>query len=140
MRVSSPQDEQEQPATKPGWFKRTGTVLLVLSPLALGYATKVSVCPSAFFLHQPCPGCGLTRASVALAQADFATAIAFNPVAPFVCPLLVGTLAWAFYTYIRFGRMRVPRWVGWPVALAAVALNVVWVARLFGAFGGMVPI
>ena len=91
-------------------------------------------------LGKPCPGCGLTRASVALAQANIAAAMAFNPLAPIVSPLFVGVLGWAAFTFIRDGRVRMPGWVMWPVLVAAIALLVVWIMRLFGAFGGMVPV
>jgi hypothetical protein len=67
-----------------------------------------------------CPFCGMTRASVALAQGDFAGALAAHPLAPVV---LVAA-AWAMWTLARGRIPRVPA----TVLLGAVAL--VWVVNV----------
>ena len=121
-------------------MKRAGLVLMAVSPLGMGFALSISICPAAFFFGHACPGCGLTRATIALLQADFARALELNPIAPIACPIITGALAWGALTYIRYGRMHIPRWVGWPVVMTAVALNIIWAARILGAFGGLPPV
>ncbi len=41
--------------------------------------THHTICPLKNLLNIPCPGCGGTRATLALAQGRFAEAFAFNP-------------------------------------------------------------
>jgi hypothetical protein len=93
----------------------------------------------------PCPGCGLTRATVALLRGHWAEAVHLHPLAPLVSPLLGGFLVYATVRYVREGR--------WPatggkaagrMAAAGIALwvllTVVWLARFLGAFGGPVAV
>lgn len=83
----------------------------------------------------------MTRAAVALLRGDWVEAIALNPLAPFVVPLVAILFAIASIAYVRTGasvmRHPVAKWVG---VATIIALNVVWVARVFGAFGGPVPV
>src|SRR4051794_13966871 len=44
-------------------------------------------CPVAELLGVPCPGCGLTRAALALSQGDFAAALHLQPLSPLALPL-----------------------------------------------------
>ncbi len=41
----------------------------------------VTSCPVARFLHEPCPGCGMTRAIELLARGDVAGSLAMHPLA-----------------------------------------------------------
>lgn len=56
---------------------------------------NVIVCPSKLLYNLPCPGCGITRASILLMKGDFIDAIQLNPnvILVFVClftyPLLI---------------------------------------------------
>ena len=52
-----------------------------------------STCASQHLLGVPCPGCGFTRALVALARGDLGASLGFHPVA---VPLLVGLGAFVF--------------------------------------------
>jgi hypothetical protein len=102
-------------------------------------------CPVAFFLRVPCPGCGLTRASLRLLRGDLAGALAFHPLVPVVLPLALafaGTNAFYYVTRGRWGFVDGLTGRAFTAAAAAlVALMVgVWVARFFGAFGGPVPV
>jgi hypothetical protein len=120
---------------------RAFRVLLVLSPLALAELLRVPVCPTAAFAHVPCPGCGLTRAAKALLHGDVDGAIAMNPLAPLVVPLLLGALAYATYRYVVHGRVEADRWGAGPLLVAVmVGLVAVWCARWLAFFGGPVPV
>ena len=130
------------------WFFGAGTpaarifrVGLVLLPLAIGVAAGVPVCPTALLFGLPCPGCGLTRATLALAGGDVAAAQALNPLAVVVSPLFVGAAGFAIYRYVRGGRIDAHGWgAGWVLALGMGALTAIWLARWFGYFGGPVPV
>jgi hypothetical protein len=54
---------------------------LVLAPLVPRIAPFVPACPFHALTGMPCPGCGSTRALVALVGGDFAAALGWNPVA-----------------------------------------------------------
>ncbi|MEM9774585.1 MAG: DUF2752 domain-containing protein [Chloroflexota bacterium] len=47
------------------------------------------ICPFRHYLSCPCPGCGLTRASVAMVKGDFKEMLAYHALAPF---FLVGLI------------------------------------------------
>jgi len=54
-----------------------------------------SICLSRRLFHLPCPGCGMTRAFVRLAQGDWRAAFALHPLAPFLgLEAVGGWLAW----------------------------------------------
>jgi len=97
-------------------------------------------CPVAELLGVPCPGCGLTRAVLALATGDVARALSVHPLSPVVVPfgawLAHGELA-------RNRRAATPRQrrarASLGAALIALLLGV-WLARFFGAFGGPVSV
>lgn len=118
-----------------GAFAVVGVAVLFGMPL----------CPFALVTHHPCPGCGLTRATLAMLHGDFAAAIRFHPLAPVVAPVLIGGLLIASYGYVRGGantanRRLEGRWIAGIGIVMCVAMFVVWVARFFGAFGGPVPV
>jgi len=112
-----------------------------VAPLGLATALGVPICPTAALLRQPCPGCGITRASSALAHGDLEGAMSLNPVSPVVVPLAAALALYGLLAYVFTGRSpmneRVPMTLG--IALSA-ALTLVWVLRWFGAFGGPVPV
>ncbi len=130
------------------WFERDDAVssrmvrlALMLAPLMLALAAEVSVCPSALIASMPCPGCGLTRAALALLRGELAVALALNPLAPVVCPLLGGAALYAALRYLGTGRVEAHRWgAGVMLVCAMVALTAVWTLRWFGMFGGPLPL
>ena len=117
----------------------------VCAALAAASALHIPICPVALVLRQPCPGCGLTRATLALMQGHVREAIGFHPLAPLISPLAVAFLVYAAIGYVREGRWPVNggRASGWLAGAGVVlwALLVgVWLARFWGAFGGPVSV
>ncbi len=116
-------------------------LLLYTSPITILTALGQPVCLYAIVLHQPCPGCGLTRATFALFSGDIERALALNPLSPLVVPVAIGMVAYGVGNYVLNGRVGLGgakvAIVGTTLCLALVA---VWVARWFGAFGGPVPV
>ncbi len=104
-------------------------------------------CPAALFFGVPCPGCGLTRATVAMLHGELGTALHYHPLSPLLVPLFAGALGKVLLDYVRGpGRALPPPgwWTGRAATTAFAALLVlvvsVWAARFAGAFGGPVPV
>lgn len=104
-------------------------------------AAGLPLCMWALATGQPCPGCGMTRAALALTELDWSLALQMNPTAPLTVPAAVGLAAFFAGAYVYDGKMRadepIPRAIG---VTTIVALTAVYIARAFGAFGGMVPV
>lgn len=106
---------------------------------------EVPTCPLARIAHVPCPGCGLTRATLALLRGDISTALSLHPLAPLVAPLVAVALTANLVSYVRTGTLfslqgKPARFANVLLVGTAAAMFVLWVARFFGAFGGPVPI
>ena len=123
---------------------RVGRVLRLCAfvvPLALASALGVSTCPVALLTGTPCPGCGMTRAALALARGDVALATSMNPSALLTVPLSAGLVAFFTLSYLYDGRMRANARVPRALAIGTiVVLTCVWIARAVGAFGGPVSV
>ena len=63
----------------------------VVAVAAAGLATDHPVCLWRAVVGVPCPGCGMTRAFVALACGDFHSAWRLNPGSFAAAPILFGT-------------------------------------------------
>ncbi|XYH92315.1 DUF2752 domain-containing protein [Sorangium sp. So ce1128] len=129
-------------ATPLGRAARLGAVAALLGLLV---ACGVPICPFAIVTRHPCPGCGLTRATLALAHGRVAEALHFHPLSPIMAPLVVAALAYNAAIYVKDGRVAATESVqgAWVTRLGvalAVLMVTVWVARFFGAFGGPVPV
>jgi len=104
------------------------------------------LCPTAFFFGVPCPGCGLTRATLALLRGDFAAALRFHPLAPLLSPLFVFALGKVLVDYVRATPPRAgPAWLTsrtatWLASALLVLVLGVWLARFAGYFGGPVAV
>jgi hypothetical protein len=113
---------------------------------AAGVALARYGCPVARFFHTPCPGCGTTRAGLALLRGDVHAALALQPIAPAVFALVGALLVRALWLSARDGTTS--RLFEGPLGRAIVALGAVctlaevglWIARSFGLFGGPVPV
>jgi hypothetical protein len=118
----------------------TGSALVFLGP---------PLCPTALFFGIPCPGCGLTRATLALLQGDLASALHFHPLVFVLAPVFAFALGVSLLDYVRGGAASTPdlvtKWLSvraryraaWGLLALALA---VWGARFAGYFGGPVPV
>jgi hypothetical protein len=123
---------------------RAGVLALVG---AVGIAllfSPVKLCLMALALRLPCPGCGMTRATMALLQGDFARAFALHPLSPVIVPLAMGLIFVNAVGYVRtggtFGTTHVPRSIEVLAAALVILLFGIWLARFFGYFGGPVSL
>jgi hypothetical protein len=122
---------------------------LLAALLALAVALEVPFCPTATLLGVPCPGCGLTRATLSLLRGELMEALRLHPLVLLLSPLYLGLIAAAALGYVRGPRAAAPSarpslWLDRRVTRMAWALLglvlAVWVARFFGAFGGPAPV
>lgn len=89
-----------------------------------------STCVSQRLLGLPCPGCGMTRALVALLHGDLGASLRYHPVA---LPLVLGVVGFvAAALRLPHESPRWPRVVGLATTLAGASLGSVWVLRLAG--------
>jgi Protein of unknown function (DUF2752) len=108
-----------------------GLGLLTLQPY--------SVCPFAVVLGLPCPGCGITRSAIAMAQGDLAGAWHFHPLGPVLSGVALGLatlrlLRCRWRTQITtYQWSSAPAYVWWGLLAVVMA---VWLARFGGTFGG----
>jgi hypothetical protein len=124
---------------------RAVRLFLVGGGMATLMALGVPLCPFAILTRHPCPGCGLTRASIALLHGDLHAAAHMHPLVFVVTPVIAISFTYNAYAYVRRGQWFASeglkgRWVtaAW-IALGA-AMIFLWIARFFGAFGGPVPV
>jgi hypothetical protein len=113
-----------------GWLLAPPLALLVAAGAAwLGLV----LCPFRLLTHLPCPGCGMTRAMLALCHGDLRAALIAHPLSPFLAVAL--GVWWVNNLLAASGRPRLvtlPASAGrlWWLALAAALA--LWIARLAG--------
>jgi heme O synthase-like polyprenyltransferase len=126
------------------WLVRAAKAAAVACGAVLLLGSGVFVCPLALVAHQPCPACGLTRASLAALSLDFGRAAALHPLVFVVLPLLGAWASFAAYGYVKTGRAipspRAARVFAYAFPALFALLVLVWVARFFGWFGGPAPV
>ena len=114
-----------------------GLPLMILGVIAL---VEFPLCPTRLAIGVPCPGCGLTRATLAGLSFDLEGLLHYHPLAPFMAPLLgwsllkpvLLALGWIKREWLA--RLpRVPQPLYWALGVAFFGL---WVARLAGLLGG----
>lgn len=112
---------------------------------ALLYAGAVP-CFFARVTHHPCPGCGSTRAVLALLRGDFHGVLANNPLGPAVAIVMGILAAQAWVSVLRWGDFRdaaegklglILKRLFIGLAVLEVAL---WILRFFDFFGGPVSV
>jgi hypothetical protein len=103
-------------------------------------------CGFARMFHTPCPGCGSTRAMLALGAGDLPGLLRYNPLAPFMTALVVLLAVQAFTSVLATGTFKQvgDGTIGLIVSrgvLVVGALEVLlWIARFGGFLGGPVPV
>jgi hypothetical protein len=123
-------------------------VLVGATAFAAAVAFEFPLCPLASGFGVPCPGCGLTRATLALLSGDFRTAFHLHPLVVPLAPLVAGVAIAATLDLLRAGvhaETRLKRFLRSRVfSVFAVGLLTavvgVWLARFAGLFGGPVPV
>lgn len=124
--------------------------LVAVAGALVGVATwqGFPLCPLAGSLGVPCPGCGLTRATLALLRGHVREALHFHPLVWLLTPLFVGFVGAALLELLRDPQKprRASRvsWYGAGTNVAASLVLVltlgVWLARFAGYFGGPAPV
>jgi len=115
---------------------------------ALADVVHFPLCPLASTFGVPCPGCGLTRATLALLHGNVRAALHFHPLVFLLAPLFIGFMGSAALELLRDPNAprRQPRirWNSRWLSIAALCVLVlslgVWLARFGGYFGGPVPV
>jgi hypothetical protein len=125
-----------------GRAARLAGIAVVLGAAVL---LEVPLCPFAIVTHHPCPGCGLTRATLALLHGHVADAYHLHPLVFLMTPLVAAGAVFNATSYLRHGRWSASEALsGRAYTVGALALGAVmltlWIARFFGAFGGPVPV
>ncbi|MEZ4225303.1 MAG: DUF2752 domain-containing protein [Polyangiaceae bacterium] len=128
-----------------GRLRRALVLGLLTLPVVIAVSVDFPLCPTAGLFGIPCPGCGLTRATMAAAHGDFHGALQLHPLVFVVAPVYItvlGTLGWS---YVRGGGDKPlgPR-ANLAVSILAIGLFValfgLWIARFLGYFGGPVDV
>lgn len=127
---------------------RIGLLGVFLTGFALAVAAEFPLCPMASTFGIPCPGCGLTRATLALARGQLHEALHLHPLVWLLTPLFVGAMTGVALDLVRDAE-RPPqrplwRWSSRATTVAGCVVFVltlsVWLARFAGYFGGPVPV
>jgi hypothetical protein len=140
-----PSAQRSSPSLPRTPLARAARIAAFGAALAALAAAGVPLCPVAAVARVPCPGCGLSRATLALLHGNLGEALRLHPLAPLVAPLGCGFVAYACFVYVRHGRWpgasgAGARWIA-IVGIAMWTLLVgVWIARFHGAFGGPAPV
>ena len=128
-------------------IQRSLLVATVAGIFAAVVAFRLPFCPLASVIGVPCPGCGLTRATLALAHGDLQHALELHPLVFVLAPLFIWAMANAAIGYVRGPRSAQPVrvWIASRTVTALASLLMlatlgVWGARFLGYFGGPVPV
>ena len=127
----------------------TAALACLAGLVGLAIHTDFPLCPLASSFGIPCPGCGLTRATLALLHGDVRAALHFHPLVWLLAPVFALFVGAALLELLRppgTGPWRASpiRWRGRGTNVAAIAVLVltltVWLARFAGYFGGPAPV
>ncbi|MEZ4374732.1 MAG: DUF2752 domain-containing protein [Polyangiaceae bacterium] len=130
------------------WALRIVLWALVVGPLFFSLFTDFVACPSARMFNQPCPGCGLTRATMAALHGHLGEAFHLHPLFFLAAPFHAFALVYGSWLLLAPKRLQPSndalfasgKRIGQLYIVISVLLVVLWVARFFGAFGGPVPV
>ena len=127
---------------------RIAVLASVAGLFVLAGVVHFPLCPLASSFGIPCPGCGLTRATLALLHGDVRAALHFHPLVFLLAPLFIGFVGSAALELLedptKPRRLPRVRWNSRLLSVAALCVLVlslgVWLARFAGYFGGPVPV
>jgi hypothetical protein len=114
-------------------------VLLALGLFAVFLWTDSDLCLIKNTTGIPCPGCGLTRATLAMMTGNWEAVWTYHPLAPIITPIAAGFMGMVVVRLFRGHPhpLTMPRWLPvplwWLLAFLMVAL---YAGRLMGYFGG----
>jgi hypothetical protein len=120
----------------------------LLGVFSVAVLTEVPLCPLAGTFGVPCPGCGLTRATLALLRGDLHAALHFHPLVWLLAPVALAFLAVTGWELVRDPSVprKSPSLSMTGRAASAVAATIlvltlaVWLLRFAGCFGGPVAV
>ncbi len=128
-------------------IRRALGVLTLSFVFAIIVVERLPFCPMATVLGIPCPGCGLTRATLALLRGDVRGALALHPLVFVLAPVFAAAVGSAALSYVRGpqpGKKPNPwfasRQATWLATLLLVATLGVWGVRFLGYLGGPAPV
>ena len=93
------------------------------------------MCGSRLWLNMECPGCGLTRSFIRLANGDWSGAIALNRVAPLLAFAVLAQIPYRLAKLLGWSPARSLAKSTWPNAVGCVLIVALignWLLRLFG--------
>ena len=105
--------------------------------LSCGIAFEVPICPFRLCFGVSCPGCGLTRGSLALLEGDWEHMFLCHPLTPILLPMVAIILLWALlkpYHNKRLGVLYSKLGSAGALILLFLILGV-WILRLTGVYG-----
>lgn len=129
-------------ATNALYWGRAALATALIAGFGTLLAAKAVPCGFATVTHHPCPGCGSTRAVLALVSGDLDGVVRNNPFGPLMAVVLGVLVVQTILSVLRHGDLRDVggrRTTRVVVVLAALE-TVLWVARFCGAFGGPVAV
>jgi hypothetical protein len=127
---------------------RIGLLAASAAVLSVAIWSEFPLCPLAGSLGIPCPGCGLTRATLALLHGDVRGALHFHPLVWLLTPLFGWFMLGVVRELLRDpGQPRAKPLFDWngrrasALGLGVLLLTLgVWLLRFAGYFGGPVPV
>ena len=128
-------------------LRRALGVLALAGAFTLIVVARLPFCPMATVLGIPCPGCGLTRATLALMHGHVRGALALHPLVFVLAPLFAAAMGSAAFNYVRgpspgqkpnlWFASRRASFVGAALLVATLG---VWGVRFLGYLGGPAPV
>jgi hypothetical protein len=139
-----PETTNEPEAPRAPRARRSLSVILGTAALAGGlvlFGLGAPCCPTAGFWGVPCPGCGLTRATVALLHGEVRAALELHPLVLAVLPTYATALALTLSNARgKTWRAAYVRAFSWCGGTLVVLMTLVWLVRFAGYLGGPVPV
>ena len=135
-----------QKRSLPARIGLAGAYVVAIAAVAAVLGSGVIRCPFAAMTHHPCPGCGSTRAVLALLSLHLGEAFRLNPSAPVVAVSTAVIAGEGLFRILRDGHARdlalrgPAHWALRALVIATVLELPIWALRFFGLFGGPVPV